>query len=138
MISIMNLDEKSPQAKAPKRVLVIDDDPCIQEMIQTALKKLAGWQVITADTGLEGLQKVASEKPDAIIVDFIMPAMDGLEFLHVLRQLPDGQTIPVVLLTGKVGLTQPHIVSSMGIAGALPKPLDPHKLLSQLTERFGW
>jgi CheY-like chemotaxis protein len=138
MISAINLDEKGSQFKAPKRVLVVDDDPCIQEMIQTILKKLAGWQVITADTGLEGLQKVASEKPDAIIVDFIMPGMDGLEFLHRLRQLPDGQSIPVVLLTGKIGLTQPHVTNSMDIVGALPKPLNPHQLLSQLTERFGW
>lgn len=81
-----------------KKVLIIEDEPDIREAIAEAIEE-AGFQVSTAENGLEGLKKAIAEKPDLILLDVIMPVMTGHEALQKLRQDPWGQSAKVVMLT---------------------------------------
>jgi CheY-like chemotaxis protein len=82
-----------------KRILVVDNEDYIQEATQMCLETMAGWEVVTASSGREGLLKAAAEQPDAILLDFMMPEMDGLMTFQQLQANPLTQAIPVVLLT---------------------------------------
>ena len=108
-----------------KKVLVIDDDEMIQEVVKNCLEDLAGWDVVMANSGWEGLTKVVEEKPDAIVLDMMMPGMDGLTFLQQLRADSETQAIPVVLLTAKLEFTDPQRVAKLGVIGAISKPFYP-------------
>ncbi len=121
-----------------KKVLVIDDDEMIQEVVKNCLEDLAGWDVVTANSGWEGLTKVVEEKPDAIVLDMMMPGMDGLTFLQQLRADSETQAIPVVLLTAKLEFTDPQRVAKLGVIGAISKPFDPCKLAAQIATFLGW
>ena len=121
-----------------KKILLIDDEAIIREVVQSCLEDLARWDVITASSGKEGLTKVIEEKPDAIILDVMMPGMDGLTFLQRLRENPENLSIPVFLLTAKSELTQPQKIAALGLAGALAKPFDPYELIEQIATAFDW
>lgn len=83
-----------------QRVLVVDDYPPTVELIREALEGV-GFSVISARNGMECLQKVESERPDLLILDIIMPVMDGLEVLRQLRAKPETRYLPVIVLTGR-------------------------------------
>jgi CheY-like chemotaxis protein len=121
-----------------KKVLVIDDEPIVREIVQYCLEDLAGWNVVTAQSAWEGLSQVTAEKPDAIILDVMMPRVDGLTFLEQLRANPQTQSIPVFLLTAKAEFTDPRRVCALGLAGALAKPFDPYELIEAIATAFGW
>ncbi|BAZ71186.1 two-component response regulator (plasmid) [Fischerella sp. NIES-4106] len=84
-----------------KRILIIDDEPDIRETTQMCLEIAGEWEVLTAVSGKEGLVKATTEKPDVILLDVMMPDMDGLTTLQNLQKNPKTQNIPVVLLTAK-------------------------------------
>ncbi len=81
-------------------VLLVDDDDLVRRSVRLALQPI-GWQVVEAENGEVALQALAAARPDAIILDLMMPRMDGFEFLGQLRELADGREIPVVVLTAK-------------------------------------
>ena len=83
-----------------QRVLVVDDYPPTVELIREALEGV-GFSVVSARNGMECLQKVESERPDLLILDIIMPVMDGLEALRQLRAKPETRYLPVIVLTGR-------------------------------------
>jgi CheY-like chemotaxis protein len=122
----------------PKKVLLIEDEPYIREVVQICLEKLTDWEILTASSGLEGLQKIVSQKPDGIVLDIMMPGMDGLEFLHLLHDIHGTETIPVVLLTANEILTQPHLLLSMKVAGAIAKPFEPSELVKGIATYLDW
>lgn len=121
-----------------KCVLVVEDDPSISNVIQTCLRKLGGWNVVSALSGNEGLLKAETEQPDAILLDVMMPDMDGLTLLQHLREKPATQAIPVILLTAKVLSTNHFNYAQLDLAGVIPKPFDPLKLSGQIAELLGW
>lgn len=121
-----------------KRLLVVDDEACVQEVVQACFEEIAGWEVITANSGQEGLAKAIREQPDAIILDVMMPGMDGIGFLQRLKTDPSIKSIPVVLLTAKIDFTEPSCLVMLGIAGAIAKPFDPILLVEQVAESLGW
>ena len=82
------------------RVLVLEDDEVTREMVRRTLRK-AGWQVLEAENGRVGLEKLRESLPTLIILDLIMPEMDGFEFLKEIRQHPDWSRIPVLVVTAK-------------------------------------
>lgn len=125
-------------AAISKRVLIIDDDAMIREVVKSCLEDLAGWYVPTASSGAEGLLKVIEEKPDAIVLDMMMPGMDGLTFLQRLRANSETQSIPVILLTAKVEFTDPQRISTLGLAGAISTPFDPYTVVEQIATFLGW
>jgi CheY-like chemotaxis protein len=121
-----------------KRILVIDDEDVIQEVVQGCFEDVAGWEVLLASSGREGLEQVVAEQPDAILLDEMMPGMDGIAFLKRLRANDDNPSIPVVLLTAKVDLTDPKLLRELGVVDAIAKPFDAIALVERVAEVLGW
>ncbi|HLF29298.1 MAG TPA: response regulator [Anaerolineae bacterium] len=93
---------------AQPRILVIDDNRSLVRLIEGILRK-EGYQVRTAFDGLDGLEKAQKEKPDLLILDIVMPLMDGYEVCRLLQQNPDTASIPVLMLTVKGQVDDPHL-----------------------------
>ncbi len=83
-----------------KTILIVDDEPDLIEIAQTYLEE-AGYKILSATDGLKGLKMAKELKPDLILLDIVMPGMDGLEMLQVLRGTPGLSTTPVIMLTAK-------------------------------------
>ncbi len=124
---------------APKRrVLLVDDEELIREVAEVALAKVGGWEVLTASSGEEGLSKAVAERPDAILLDVMMPGLDGPGTLARLQADPATASIPVVFLTAKVRQSEQQRWIDLGAAGVLVKPFDPMSLADQVAEVLGW
>ncbi|MDB5097770.1 MAG: response regulator with CheY-like receiver, AAA-type ATPase, and DNA-binding domain [Cyanobacteria bacterium RYN_339] len=121
-----------------KRVLIIDDDPFIREVAQTCLEVTAGWEVLTAPGGPEGLALAATEQLDAIVLDVMMPGMDGPTVFARLQADEATRGIPVVFLTAKAGADERARLTAAGAAGALEKPFDPRTLAQRVAAFVGW
>jgi CheY-like chemotaxis protein len=88
----------APKFGPPKKILVIEDDPALLQLYQEILVA-EGFEVKTAENGQAGLVEIQKQKPDLILLDLLMPIMDGKEMLHKLRQIPESKNIPVIVLT---------------------------------------
>jgi len=121
-----------------KRVLIIDDETDIRVIIQSCLEDIAGWEVLTATSGEEGLQLAATEQPDGILMDVSMPGMNGLEALGRLQEHSKTSRIPVVLLTARALSEEQELFVLLAIAGVITKPFDPMTLVDRVIEAFGW
>jgi CheY-like chemotaxis protein len=123
---------------ASKRVLVVDNEEYIQEIAKICLETVAAWEVITAGSGTEGIIKAETEKPDAILLDVMMPDMDGVTTFEKLQANPITQTIPVIFLTAKIQANDRHRYINLGIKTAIAKPFDPLNLAHQVAEALDW
>ena len=115
-----------------KRILYIDDEPSISKVATMVLQKIGGFTVQPCTSGQEALDIIATFEPDLVLLDVIMPDMDGPATLEKLRELPETFQIPVIFLTGK---TRPEDIASLKALGALdviPKPFDPTTLSDQV------
>lgn len=121
-----------------KRILVIDNEQYIQEVAQICLETTAGWEVLTAGSGREGLLKAEAEQPDAILLDVMMPDMDGLTTFEKLQANPAIQDIPVILLTAKVQASDRRRYAQLGMKAAIAKPFNPLELANQIAQALGW
>ena len=121
-----------------KRILVIDNEPYIQEVAQICLYTVASWQVTCAGSGSEGLRKAEVEQPDAILLDVMMPDLDGPTTFQKLRANPATRHIPVILLTAKMQASDRRRYADMGMPHAIAKPFNPLELASQVAEALGW
>ena len=120
----------------PFRVVLIDDDPDLLQLIKVTLEFTAGWEVATASNGAEGIELVRKLNPDAVVADVMMPVMDGYEVCHRLKQDPRSATIPVVLLTARKELDD-ALIESSGAAGVLFKPFEPDELAARIRQLCG-
>jgi CheY-like chemotaxis protein len=121
-----------------RRILVVDDDELILEVAQMSLELVGGWSVTTAGGGQEGLDRAAADLPDAIVMDVMMPDMDGPTAAVALRENPATAAIPVVLLTAKIQPSDRAALEHLPVAGVLAKPFDPMLLPSELAALLGW
>lgn len=121
-----------------RRILIIDDEDSIREIIQAALEDVASWETILAASGQEGLEKSKLERPEAILLDISMPDMDGTQLYTQLQANPLTQSIPVILLTAKVLPSDRTRFSEMGVAGIIIKPFNPMAICNQIAEILGW
>jgi CheY-like chemotaxis protein len=121
-----------------RRVLIIDDEDDIREVAALSLESVAGWEVLTASSGLQGLARAAEHKPDAILLDVMMPGMDGPATFRELRKNPATARIPVLLLTAKVQSTDQRRFADLGVEAVLFKPFDPLTLSRQIASALGW
>jgi CheY-like chemotaxis protein len=121
-----------------KRVLVIDDEDDIREVAQASLEIMAGLDVIVARSSLEGLRKAEMEQPDAILLDVMLPDMDGIAAFQHLQANPATQHIPVILLTAKVHAADRRRFADLGVKAMIAKPFKPAKLAEQLVEILEW
>ena len=120
-----------------KRVLAIDDDRNIREVVSMCLHKLKGWDVLTASSGQEGLELIHIHNPDAIVLDVMMPEMDGLAFLRQLRSHPSTKLIPVILLTANRYLPDRDILTELGVMEVISKPFLPIDLVRKIDLALG-
>ncbi len=121
-----------------KRVLVIDDEEVVQEVIQGCLEDVVGWETLLASSGREGIRMAAAEQPDAILLDVSMPDMDGVETFQQLLEDSATRSIPVILLTAKIQPADQARFAALGIVGVIAKPFDPMTLADQVAVELGW
>jgi CheY-like chemotaxis protein len=123
---------------SPRHVLVVDDDDMVREITQLTLETVAGWRVRSASGGEQALALLREEKPDAVLLDVMMPGMDGPATFRAMQQDPALRDVPVVLLTAKlqVGAAQPW--DGLDIAGIIAKPFDPMSLSDEVAALVGW
>ncbi|PZO35521.1 MAG: response regulator [Pseudanabaena frigida] len=124
--------------ESQKTILLIDDEEYICQVVASCVELFSNWQVKTTMSGQEGLAASATVRPDAIVLDMLMPSMDGFAVLKVLQADPQLADIPVVLLTARVDLTEPQKIAQLGVQGAISKPFHPTKLASQISQILGW
>jgi CheY-like chemotaxis protein len=121
-----------------KRILVIDDESYLRQMIQISLTTTTDWQVCLASSGREGIVQAQTELPDAILLDVMMPDMDGLTVFSNLQADPITQKIPVILLTGIIQSGERQKYEALGFKAALSKPFEPLELATQIAQSLGW
>jgi CheY-like chemotaxis protein len=121
-----------------KRILIIDDESDIREVAQISLEMMGGWQVLTSESGQDGLEKAKADQPDAILLDVMLPDMDGPTTLQNLQADPSTSHIPVVFLTAKIQTADRNRFASLGVVAVIAKPFDPINLASQVAEALGW
>jgi len=110
------------------RILVVDDEERIRNFLRAKLKA-SGYEVLTATNGLEGLEQAQAQEPDLIVLDLLMPKMDGLEMLKELRTFSE---VPVIILTGKGADTDKIKGLQLGADDYLPKPFNPDELVARI------
>lgn len=115
------------------RVLAVDDDPVIQRLLEVNLE-LEGYEVALASDGVEALEVARSFRPDVILLDVMMPRMDGWQACEQLKQDPDLQEIPVVFLSARAQDADVARGTDAGAAAYLTKPFDPVQLLDLIEE----
>ncbi len=122
----------------PRRILIIDDEDDIREVAALSLESVAGWEVFMANSGAQGLARAIEHKPDAILLDVMMPGMDGPTTFRELRRNPATARIPVLLLTAKVQSSDQRRFAGLGVEAVLVKPFDPLTLPTQIAGALGW
>lgn len=113
----------------PLKILVCDDERHIVRLIQVNLER-QGYQVVTAFDGKEGLEKIRSEKPNLVVLDVMMPYMDGFEVLKSLRREPETENLPVIMLTAKAQDKDVFEGYHYGADMYLTKPFNPMELVT--------
>jgi CheY-like chemotaxis protein len=119
-------------------VLVVDDDDAIREITQVALELVASWEVVTAGGGHEALAQAAEHRPDAVLLDLMMPDMDGLTTFRHLQADPATRDIPVILVTAKAQVGDRQAWDGLPVAGVISKPFDPMTLAADVAALLGW
>ncbi|MBN1123385.1 MAG: response regulator [Sedimentisphaerales bacterium] len=127
MFDFFGLRKKANKTK----ILVIDDEPNIVQTLQDRLE-MNDYKVFTAGNGKEGLERFGEEHPDVILLDVIMPLMDGLEMLETLRKRPDGQDVSVIMLTARSQAQDIARANAAGIDDYIVKPFDLSELLEKI------
>jgi CheY-like chemotaxis protein len=117
-----------------ERILYVEDEPDIQAVAKLALEMVGGFQVMICSGGQEALDKVASFAPDLILLDVMMPGMDGPTTLQNLRADPVIAAIPVIFLTAKVQPSEVVRYQALGALSVIAKPFDPMTLAAQVRE----
>jgi two-component system alkaline phosphatase synthesis response regulator PhoP len=118
-----------------KKVLVVDDEPHIVRLVEVNLQR-AGYDVIKAMDGVEALEQVKAEIPDMIVLDVMMPRMDGFTVLKHLKADPQTQEIPVIMLTAKAQDADIFKGWQSGVDSYLTKPFNPMELLTFVKRIF--
>ena len=119
-----------------RRILLVDDEPAILKVVGRRLE-LAGYEVVTASDGEEGLSKAQASRPDAIILDLMMPRMDGFQVCERLKKDPAYQHIPIIILTARGKAGDERRLRELGADAYLSKPMQSHALLEQLEALLG-
>ena len=120
------------------RILLIDDEDDIREVASLTLEATAGWDVIAASSGRSGIQAALQHQPEAILMDVMMPEMDGPTTFREMQKIPALSNIPVILLTAKVQGVDQRRFADLGVAAVLFKPFDPMTLAQQIADVLHW
>ena len=121
-----------------KRILIVDDEYDIRAVASLALKAVGGWQVLTAGSGNEAITIAEAEHPHVILLDVMMPDMDGIATFNALQANPSTSIIPVILLTAKVQANDQRRFADLGVRAIITKPFKAMKLPGQIASALGW
>ncbi|WNZ21550.1 response regulator [Leptolyngbya sp. NK1-12] len=121
-----------------KRILIVDDEDDIRDVVQVSLEEFAGWQTLSAASGMEALCLATTEPVDAVLLDISMPDMDGFELCEALQNHPKTQNLPVIVLTAKVLPSDQQRFTQLDVAGVITKPFDPMTIWQQIGAILGW
>lgn len=121
-----------------RRILFIDDEEDIKTLASFCLESEAGWRVIGASGGIEGIKVAEREQPDAILLDAMMPEVDGMQTIEKLLQNPKTKHIPTIFVTAKAQASDRRRFYSAGAKGVINKPFDVLTLASQISGYLGW
>ena len=124
------------QADSVQRILYVEDDPDIRAVAELALVDVGGFEVLLCESGPEALDKIDGFGPDLVLLDVMMPVMDGPETLRALRARPGGLDAPVVFMTARLQPSEVEEYLEMGAIGVIPKPFDPMTLADQIRQLF--
>ena len=119
------------------KVLVVDDEADVRYVTQLSLGRVGGMTVIEASSGEEGLARARSEQPDFILLDMMMPGMDGAATFRALRAEPETASIPIVFLTAKAMTAEVRRLEELGAKGVVLKPFDPMTLPREIQTILG-
>jgi len=111
-----------------KKILLVDDENDIRLVASLSLRRIGHFDVSTAESGAEGLLKIKTDAPDVVLLDMMMPGMDGLLVLEKIKADPDIKDIPVIFMTARVQAAEKELYLSKGAAGVISKPFDPMSL----------
>lgn len=114
-----------------KKILIIEDDPAISRLVDYSLRH-EGYEVIAATNGLEGIRKARKEAPDLIILDVMLPGMDGFEICHRLRSEPDTAQMLILMFSAKAQEIDKNTGLKVGADDYLPKPAAPAEIVSRV------
>lgn len=127
-----NLQKEIKFKNLAKRVLVIDDEENIREIVQISLELNTNWSVTTAASGTKGVAMAKATQPDVILLDVVMPEEDGLTIFHKLQACSTTQHIPVLFFTAKIHKSELQPLLDMGVKGVMEKPFNPMTLANEL------
>ncbi|MEL6548430.1 MAG: response regulator [Myxococcota bacterium] len=118
------------EGASKRRVLLVDDDEAQLRTIARAFEEIPSIELVTCDNAVEALVKVGSFRPHLVILDILMPGMDGFETCERLRQNPETAEISIVMTSGALTDEMRKRAESIGVAAVMPKPLDVHRVAS--------
>ena len=121
-----------------KCILIVDDEADVREITKLGLAMGTDWTVLTASSGKEALAIATSEAPDAILLDMMMPDMDGRATLQQLKAVAATQAIPVIFVTAKARQSNLEDFKELDVAGVVAKPFRPLKLAAEIAKILGW
>ena len=119
------------------KALVVDDEEDVRFVAEMSLGRVGGMDVIVASSGEEGVKRARSERPDFILLDMMMPGMDGAATFRALRLQSDTASIPVVFLTAKAMTSEVDRLKELGAKGVVLKPFDPTTLATEIRTILG-
>ena len=116
------------------RILYVEDDPDIRAVAELALVDVAGFEALLCDSGREALAEIDDFAPDLVLLDVMMPGMDGPQTLQALQERPGGLSVPTVFMTARLQPSEVEEYQAMGAIGVIPKPFDPMTLGDQIRD----
>ena len=132
------MDETNETKMGRKRLLLIDDNKDNQMLIKTAIETTSNWKVSVAEDGIEGVTLAELERPDAILLDFVMPGLDGFTVYDILKSNLFTRTIPIIFITAIALERVLTRLKTTSAAGIIVKPLDAINLHSQIAKMCQW
>ena len=121
-----------------KRILFIDDEEDIKILARFCIESEADWEMLAASSGAEGVKIAETEQPDAILLDVMMPELDGLQTLEKLQTNPKTKHIPAIFITAKAQASDRRRFYAAGAKGVINKPFDSLTLASQIAGFLEW
>jgi DNA-binding response OmpR family regulator len=122
-------------AQERKKVLLVEDDESVRQLVRVTLE-MNEYEVVEAKDGLEGLLLLEMHRPDAVVLDLMMPDVGGERMLAQLRATPETKGTPVVIITGKPEVA-PEVIGLVGKENFFPKPFDPDAVVARLKAMVG-
>ena len=129
------LTPSAMSSPASKKILIVEDENDILQLVKLYLEK-DGFRTVSAKTGTEGLRQVKQEKPDLVVLDLMLPEIDGLEVCKRLRSAPETAMLPIIMLTAKAEESDTIIGLELGADDYVTKPFSPKTLVARIKALF--